>query len=91
MRTLDYETIQPVRLLHNLMLNMGFPGDTVVKNPLANAGDAGDTRDAGFIAGSGRSPGEGNGNPCRYSCLASSMDKEPGGLQFMGSQRVGHD
>ena len=91
MRTLDYETIQPVRLLRNLMLNMGSPGNEVVKNPLANAGDAGDTRDAGFIAGSGRSPGEGNGNPCRYSCLASSMDKEPGGLQFMGSQRVGHD
>ena len=64
MRTLDYETIQPVRLLRNLMLNMGSPGNEVVKNPLANAGDAGDTRDAGFIAGSGRSPGEGNGNPC---------------------------
>ena len=91
MRTLDYETIQPVRLLRNLMLNMGSPGNEVVKNPLANAGDAGDTRDAGFTAGSGRSPGEGNGNPCRYSCLASSTDKEPGGLQFMGSQRVGHD
>ena len=36
----------------------------VVKNLPA---DAGDTRDAGLIPGSGRSPGEGNGNPLRYS------------------------
>ena len=36
---------------------MGFPDDSVVKNPPANAGDL------GFISGSGRSPGEGNGNP----------------------------
>ena len=36
----------------------------VVKNPPANAGDAGST------PGSGRSPGEGNGNPLQYSCLA---------------------
>ena len=42
---------------------MGFPGDLVVKNTPANAGD---TRDAGSILGSGRSPGGGNGNPLRY-------------------------
>ena len=39
---------------------LGFPGGTVVKNPSANAGDA---RDSGSIPGSGRSSGEGNGNP----------------------------
>ena len=39
----------------------------VVKNPPANAGDAGD---AGSTPGLGRSPGEGNGNPLQYSCLA---------------------
>ena len=39
------------------MNTLGFPGDSVVKNPLANAGDA------GSIPGSGKSPGEGNGNP----------------------------
>ena len=50
---------------------MGFPGEAVVKNPLAKAGDA---RDAGFIPGSGRSPGEGNGNPLQDSCLESSME-----------------
>jgi len=46
-----------------LFLQMGFPGGSVVKNPPANAGDAGDT---GSIPGSGRSPGEGNGNPLQY-------------------------
>ena len=35
--------------------------------------------------------GEGNGNPLQYSCLESARDGEPGGLQSMGSQRVGHD
>ena len=38
----------------------------MVKNPLANAGDI---RDLDSILGSGRSPGEGNGNPLQYSCL----------------------
>ena len=43
-----------------------FPGGAVVKNPPANAGDA---RYAGLTPGSGRSPGEGNGNPLQYSFL----------------------
>ena len=47
----------------------GFPGGSVVKNPLANAGDA------GSIPGSGRSSGEGNGNPLQYSCLENFMDR----------------
>ena len=33
------------------------------------------TGDLSLIPGSGRSPGEGNGNPLQYSCLESSMDK----------------
>ena len=49
---------------------MGFPGGSVVKNPPANAGDS---RDAGLIPGSGRSPGEGNGNPLQYPCLVNFM------------------
>ena len=44
----------------------------MVKNLLANAGDVGDV---GSIPGSGRSPGEGNGNPLQYSCLENFMDK----------------
>ena len=38
----------------------------------------------------GRSLKEGNGYPLQYSCLENSMDRE-GGLQSMGSQRVGHN
>ena len=44
-----------------------------------------------MICGLGRSPGEGNGNPLQYSWLKNPMDREPGGLQSMGSQRIGHD
>ena len=49
--------------------HVGFPGASVVENPPANAGDA------GLIPGSGRSPGEGNGNPLQYSCLENPMDR----------------
>ena len=47
--------------------------------------------EAGLILGSGRSPGEGNVNPLQYSCLEGPWTEEPGGLQSVGSQRVGHD
>ena len=43
----------------------------MVKNPPASAGDEGDV---GSIPGSGRSPGEGNGNPLQYACLRDPMD-----------------
>ena len=45
----------------NIKDSWGFPGGSVVKNPPANAGDA------GSIPGWGRSPGEGNGNPLQFS------------------------
>ena len=48
---------------------MGFPGGSEVKASASNAGDL------GSIPGSGRSPGEGNGNPLQYSCLENPMDK----------------
>ena len=44
----------------------------VVKNPSANAGDV---RDVGSIPGSGRSSGEGNGNPLQCSFLENSTDR----------------
>ena len=50
----------------------GLPGGAVVKNPLANSGDA---RDTGSIPGLGRFPGGGNGNPLQYSCLENPMDR----------------
>ena len=51
---------------------MVFSGNTVLKNPPANAGDPGE---AGLIPGSGRSPEGGNGVPLQYSCWENSMDK----------------
>ena len=47
----------------------GFPGSSDGKEFACNAGDL------GSIPGSGRTPGEGNGNPLQYSCLESSMDR----------------
>ena len=46
----------------------GFSGGSVVKNPCANVGDVGSSPK------SGRSPGEGNGNPLHYSCLENPSD-----------------
>ena len=45
----------------------------MVKNLTANEGDVGDK---GWIPGSGRFPGGGNGNPLQYSCLENPMDRE---------------
>ena len=47
---------------------MGFPGGSEVKASASNVGDL------GSIPGSGRSPGEGNGNPLQYSCLENPTD-----------------
>ena len=50
------------------MLHLDFPGGSDGKVSAHNAGDPGST------PGSGRSPGEGNGNPLQYSCLKNPMD-----------------
>ena len=60
----------------------------VVKNPPASAGDI---RDMGSSPRSGRSPGEGHGNPLQYSCLKNPLDRGTGRLQSIASQTVGHD
>jgi len=49
---------------------LGFPGGPEGKVSACNAGNR------GSIPGSGRAPGEGNGNPLRYSCLENPMDRE---------------
>ena len=65
---------------------MGFPGGSVVKNPPINAGDT------GSIPGSGRSPGEGNGNPLQYSYLRKPMDSRSlVGYSPWGHKRAGHN
>ena len=58
---------------------MGFPGGSEVKASACNVGDL------GSIPGSGRSPGEGNGNPLQYSCLENPMD---GGAWWATVHRV---
>ena len=55
----------------------------VVKNLLANLGDI---RDTGSIPRSGRSPGEGHGNPLQYCCLENPWMEESSGLQSKGSK-----
>ena len=48
---------------------MGFPGGSDGKESACNTGNL------NSIPGSGRSPGEGTGNPLQYSCLENSMDR----------------
>ena len=55
----------------------------MVKSPPAKQENI---EDVGSIPESGRSPGEGNGNPLQYSCLENPMDSEPAELQSIGSQ-----
>ena len=50
-------------------ISQGFPGGSDSKESAYNKGDP------GMIPGSGRSLGEGNGNPLQYSCLENSMDR----------------
>ena len=69
----------------SLLINVAFPGESVVKNLPVNAGDV------GLIAGSGRSPREGNDNPLQYFAWKIPWTGEVGGLQSVGSQRVTRD
>ena len=78
-----YTICTEIRL--NQSSTMGFPGGSEVKAYASNTGNL------GSIPGLGRSPGEGNGNPLQYSCLENPWTEEPGGLQSIGLQRVGHD
>jgi len=72
-------------MFHLHISALGFLGGPVGNESTCNAGNP------GSIPGWGRSPGEGHGNPLQYSCLENPWTEEPGGLQSVGSQRVGHD
>ena len=63
----------------------GFPGGSMVKNLPANAGDT------GSIPRSGRSLGEGSGNPLQYFCLGNPMDRGACWPMVHGVCRVRHD
>ena len=64
---------------------MGFPHSSVGKESACNAGDL------DLIPGSGRSPGEGNGNPLQYPCLENPMDRVAWQATVHGVARVRHD
>ena len=64
---------------------VGFSGGLDSKASTRNAGDP------GSIPALERPPGEGNGNPLQYFAWEIPWTEEPGRLQFMGLQRVGHD
>ena len=64
---------------------MGFPGDSVVENPPANAGDA------GSIPELRRSPGEGNDNQLQYSCLGNPMDRGAWWATVQGVAKKDHN
>ena len=64
---------------------MGFPRISVGKESVCNAGDL------GSVPGSGRFPGEGNGNPLQYSCLKNPVDRGACQATVHGVARVGHD
>ena len=70
--------------IESLLFDKGFAGGSAVENPPANA------RDVDSIPGLGRSPGEGNATHCSILAWEIPWTEEPGGLQFMWSQRVGH-
>ena len=63
----------------------GFPGSSESKKFACNTGDP------GSIPRLGRFPGEGNGYPLSILAWTFPWTEEPGGLQSMGLQRVGHD
>ena len=65
-----------------------FPGGSAVKNPPANAGDL---RDTGSVPGSGRSLEKEMATCSIILAWKTLWTEEPGGLQSMGSQRVGGD
>ena len=57
-------------LFDTCITKLGFPGGSDVKESVCNAGDL------GSIPGSGRFPGDKNGNPFEYPCLENSMVRE---------------
>jgi len=64
---------------------LGFPSDSVVKNPPAHAEDTGN---ACLIPGSERSPGGRSGNPLQYYCLKIPMERRAWWAIVYGSQKL---
>ena len=89
----DYSVVYThhIFFLHSPVDEWASQAGLVVKNPPASGGDV---RDVGSVPGLGTSFGGGHGNPLHgeweCSCLQNPADKEPGELQSIQSERVGH-
>ena len=70
---------------------ISFPSHLGLPWELSSEESACHAEDAGSIPGSGRSPGEGNGNPFQYSCLENPMDREAWQVTIHGVTRVRHN
>ena len=91
---LDMENSFHLTVQSHMTIHAALLGSMTVKQWLKvsdNKDSACGVGDQGSIPRLGRSSGKGNGNPLQYSCLESSWTEEPGGVQSMGAQRVGHD
>ena len=73
------------RLSLSFSVHMGFPHSSVSKESACNA------ENPVLIPRSGRSPGEGNGNPLQYSCLENPMDRGAWQATVHGVSRVEHN
>ena len=82
---LKRETVTSTILSTSGNTNWAFPGDSVVRNPPANA------RDANSIPGSERRLGEGNDKLLQYSHLENPMDRRTWGYSPRGHERVGYN
>ena len=71
--------------MKSLNITLGFPSGSGGKESPCNAGDT------AAITGSGRFPGEGNGNPLQYSFLESPMNRGASQATVHGFARVRHD
>ena len=78
-----YSVIRPLK--YPGVSQKGFPCSSVGKESAYHTGDL------GSIPRSGRSPGEGKGNPLQYSCLENPMDRGAWQATVHGVARVGHD
>ena len=72
-------------ILKRSKLDIGLPWWLSGKESTYNAGDL------DLIPGSGRSPGEGNGNPLQYSCLENPKNRGACQATIHGIAKVGHD